>query len=477
MERRAYTSFRSAVVEGKNSVIAEVEACLAAIEKSKDLNAYLSVYAEEARAAAKVADVRYSNGTARPLEGLILSVKDVIAYQNHPLQASSKILNGYTSPFNATVLDRLIDQGAIVIGRVSCDEFAMGSSNESSAFGPVKNPVDPSCVPGGSSGGSAASVAAGTCHASVGSDTGGSVRQPASFCGLVGLKPSYARLSRFGLIAYASSFDCIGFLTNTVEDAALMLEFSAGQDQRDATSSSAIVPKYSQLEALKEPLKIAIIKDTLFHDGIQSEIVKLTEAKIELLRSQGHTVNFVDFPLLDFILPIYYILTTAEASSNLSRFDGVRYGHRSEHRGTLQDLYAKSRSEGFGAEVKRRILLGTFVLSASYYDAYYTQAQKVRRLVREKTLEILQEHDCILTPTTPTTAFKLNKSFTNPVESYLADLFTVQASVAGLPAISLPSGLDQKGLPIGLQLVTGNMEEEKLLRIAKTFMQTQSVTV
>jgi aspartyl-tRNA(Asn)/glutamyl-tRNA(Gln) amidotransferase subunit A len=477
LERRAYAPFREAVEKGQTTALAEVNACLSAIENNKNLNAFLSVYAEEAKIAAKSADERFANGNARALEGLILSVKDVIAYKDHPLQASSKILNGYISPFHSTVLQRLVEAGAIVIGRVSCDEFAMGSSNQSSAFGPVKNPVNPDLVPGGSSGGSAASVAAGTCHASLGSDTGGSVRQPAAFCGLVGLKPSYSRLSRYGLIAYASSFDCIGILANTIEDTALILELCAGEDELDATSSSAPTMAYSRIPKLDQALKVAVIRDTIAHEGIQKEIVEATEATIELLKSQGHTVTLVDFPLLDYILPVYYILTTAEASSNLSRFDGVRYGYRSSANASLHDLYSKSRSEGFGPEVKRRILLGTFVLSASYYDAYYTQAQKVRRLVRDKTLEILGEHDCILTPTTPTTAFELNKSFSNPVESYLADLFTVQASVAGLPAISIPVGNDHQGLPIGLQLVTGNMEEGKLLQIAQAFMQLQQVQV
>ncbi len=470
---RSYTQFRKKLSAGGTSCVEEVSACLKSIEDHKSLNAYVEVWAEEAMAAAKVSDQNFELGVARPLEGLVVSLKDVISYKGHALQASSKILEGYISPYNSTVVERLSQAGAIFIGRVSCDEFAMGSSNESAVYGPVKNPLDESKVPGGSSGGSAASVAAGTAHISIGSDTGGSVRQPASFCGIVGFKPTYSRISRFGLIAYASSFDCIGILSPLVEDAALVMEVIAGHDPKDATSSKKAVPEYhKQLTSnVRSKKRIALINDTIEHPGLQPAVKENINHIVHLLKEDGHEVEKVNFPLLDYILPVYYILTTAEASSNLSRFDGIRYGYRSNSNEEIDLLYKNSRSEGFGNEVKRRILLGTFVLSASYYDAYYTKAQKVRRLVREQTLKILDSFDFILTPTTPSSAFEIGKKSENPVESYLADLFTVQASVAGLPGISIPSGKDSNGLPFGIQLVGRAFEEGDLMNFSHQLSQ------
>jgi aspartyl-tRNA(Asn)/glutamyl-tRNA(Gln) amidotransferase subunit A len=322
-------------------------------------------------------------------------------------------------------------------------------------------------VPGGSSGGSAVAVQADLCLASLGSDTGGSVRQPAAFCGIIGLKPTYSRISRYGLVAYASSFDTIGILTRSIEDAALLLEIIAGKDEFDSTVSHRQVPAYTQQLTFNKKAKVAYIKDTLHSEGIQESIRKGMSTKIDFLKREGHIVEAIDLPALDYILPTYYILTTAEASSNLSRFDGVKYGYRSSQTDTLEHMYKYTRSEGFGEEVKRRIMLGTFILSASYYDAYYTKAQKVRRIIKQETDELLSVYDFLLLPTTPTTAFKIGEHTANPLEMYLADLFTVQANVAGIPAISVPNGIDTEGLPIGLQVMTSHFNESNLLAFSK----------
>lgn len=429
---------------------------------------FLSVFEEEALNRASEVDKKIKENKAGKLAGLVVGIKDVLAYQDHPLQASSKILEGFTSQFTATALQRLLDEDAIIIGRQNCDEFAMGSSNENSAFGPVLHAIDPTRVPGGSSGGSAVGVMADLCQISLGSDTGGSVRQPAGFCGVVGLKPTYSRISRYGLIAYGSSFDCIGIFGKCVEDVALVLEVIAGPDEYDSTVSQLPVPSYSDDLEQKSPgrYKIAYLREIDHSDAIQDEIRENIQEKIKKLKNAGYTVEAIDFPLMEYILPTYYILATAEASSNLSRFDGVRYGYRSSQTEDLHSMYKKSRSEGFGKEVQRRIMLGTFVLSASYYDAYYTKAQKVRRIIRDKTRALLKQYDFILMPITPTTAFKLGEHLDNPVEMYLADLFSVQANVVGVPAISVPCGKDKKGLPIGLQVIADDFEESKLLHFS-----------
>jgi aspartyl-tRNA(Asn)/glutamyl-tRNA(Gln) amidotransferase subunit A len=369
---------------------------------------------------------------------------------------------------------RLLAEDAIIIGRQNCDEFAMGSSNENSAFGPVLNDLDNSRVPGGSSGGSAVAVMADMCQISLGSDTGGSVRQPAAFCGVVGLKPTYSRISRYGLVAYASSFDCIGIFGKNVEDIALVLEVIAGADEFDSTVSKKEVPAYGRAltDTKQSTYKIAYIRE-LSSEVLQPEIRENLEAAIQQLKKDGHTLEEVEFPLMEYILPTYYILATAEASSNLSRFDGVRFGHRSEKTTDLESMYKKTRAEGFGKEVQRRILLGTFVLSASYYDAYYTKAQKVRRIIREKTKAILAKYDFLVMPITPTTAFKLGEHSESPVEMYLADLFSVQANVVGVPAISIPCGKDKNGLPIGLQVIADDFEEQKLLTFSNYFFNAQ----
>jgi len=454
------------------SCVERVNRFLTNIDAKKHLNVYLSVYGREALARAAEVDSKIKNKKAGKLAGLVIGLKDVLCYKDHPLQASSKILAGFESQFNATAVQRLLDEDAIIIGRQNCDEFAMGSSNENSAFGAVLNDLDNSRVPGGSSGGSAVAVMADLCDVSIGSDTGGSVRQPAAFCGILGLKPTYSRISRHGLIAYGSSFDCIGIFSKKLTDVALVFEVIAGADEFDSTVSRKEVPAYqSELTAAKKTtFKIAYLRDAFESKALQPEIKAVMAEKIQQLKEAGHTVEPIDFPLSEYILPTYYILATAEASSNLSRYDGVRYGYRSEQVTDLQSLYKKTRSEGFGKEVQRRILLGTFVLSASYYDAYYTKAQKVRRLIREKTKEIFSEYDFILSPTTPTTAFKIGEHTNNPIEMYLADLFSVHANVAGVPAISVPCGFDNEGLPIGLQLTADDFEESKLFQMSQVML-------
>lgn len=435
------------------------------------MNVFLTVYSEESLLRAQEIDKKIKNGSAGRLAGLVVGLKDVLCHEHHALQAGSKILDGFKSQFNATAVQRLLDEDAIIIGRQNCDEFAMGSSNENSAFGPVLNDIDNSRVPGGSSGGSAVGVMADLCQVSIGSDTGGSVRQPAAFCGVIGLKPTYSRISRYGLVAYGSSFDCIGIFSKSVEDNALVLEVMAGADEYDSTVSQLPVPSYTQeLIQSDRKYKIAFMNDVLQSPALQPAIKANIERKLNELKSHGHVVEGIDFPLNEYVLPTYYILATAEASSNLSRFDGVRYGYRSPNTTDLTSLYKKTRAEGFGKEVQRRILLGTFVLSASYYDAYYTKAQKVRRLIRDKLKEVLKKYDFIVTPTTPTTAFKLGAHSKNPVEMYLADLFSVQANVAGIPAISVPCGKDAEGLPIGLQIMADDFQESKLFQFSKILL-------
>jgi aspartyl-tRNA(Asn)/glutamyl-tRNA(Gln) amidotransferase subunit A len=442
---------------------------LANIDKKKHLNVFLDVYEKEARERALLVDSKIKYGTAGKLAGLVVGLKDVLSYAGHPLQATSKILNGYVCQYTATAVQRLLDEDAIIIGRQNCDEFAMGSSNENSAFGPVLNDLDNTRVAGGSSGGSAVAVMADLCDVSIGSDTGGSVRQPAAFCGVIGLKPTYSRISRHGLIAYGSSFDCIGIFSNHLPDAALVLETMAGKDDYDSTVSTQPVPSYSNElnHATARKYRVAYMRDTLESDALQPEIKESIYEKINQLKAAGHTVDAIDFPLNEYVLPTYYILATAEASSNLSRFDGVRYGHRSAAAHDLTSMYKKTRSEGFGKEVQRRIMLGTFVLSASYYDAYYTKAQQVRKLIRDHIKAIFTNHDFIILPTTPTTAFKLGEHTNNPIEMYLADLYSVQANVAGVPAISIPCGKDMKGLPIGIQIMADDFEESKLFQFSE----------
>ncbi len=460
-------SLHADLKQGKINCTQLVNDSLALIQQKKHLNAFLETFNDTALAQAKVVDEKLKNGKAGRLAGVIVALKDNICVKGQKVSASSKILEDFTSLYSATVVERLLAEDAIIIGRTNCDEFAMGSSNENSSLGNVLNPVNEKTVPGGSSGGAAAAVAAGLCHVAFGSDTGGSIRQPASFCGVVGFKPTYGRVSRWGLIAYASSFDQIGPLTKTVDDAALLLEIIAGKDEFDSTLSSKPVGEYSKHTTLNKKLKVAYLKECFESEGLDKEIKTNIEATLAKLKAEGHTVEPVDFPYLEFLVPTYYVLTTAEASSNLARFGGVPYGYRSKNATDLESTFKKSRSEGFGKEVKRRIMLGTFVLSAGYYDAYYAKGQQVRRMVRDKTLEILKNYDIIITPSTPGVAFEFGKNSADPIKMYLEDIFTVQANIAGVPAISVPAGKNKTGMPFGIQLMSAPFTEELLLAAAK----------
>ena len=458
---------QNALNNDTTNVVEITKTYLQNIAENQHLNAFIEVYSDEALEQARLVDEKLANCSAGKLAGMVVGIKDNLCYKNHKVSASSKILDGFESLFTATSVQRLIDEDAIIIGRLNCDEFAMGSANENTIYGTVKNPLDNSKVAGGSSGGSAAAVAAGLCLAALGSDTGGSIRQPAAFCGIVGLKPTYARVSRYGLIAYASSFDQIGPLTNNVSDAALILEVIAGKDDFDSTVSKKDVDNYSTAKFDNKPKKIAYISECLNRKGLDPEVKEFIENKIDKLKSEGHIVEPISFPYLDLLVPTYYVLTTAEASSNLARFDGVHYGYRSENITDLESTYINSRTEGFGEEVKRRIMLGTFVLSAGYHDAYFTKAQKIRRLIKDKTNEMFEEYDFVVSPTTPHTPFEIGKKQTDPTVMYLEDIFTVQANLAGNPAISLPLGKHSNGLPIGLHLMADNFKEADLFAFSK----------
>ena len=443
------------------------------IKGQQNLNAYLEVFAEEAIESAKVLDQERLDGKPMgPLHGVVVGIKDVISYKGHALSAASKMLENYKAVYSATAIERLLAAGAIIIGRQNCDEFAMGSSNENSAFGPVKNAANQSLVSGGSSGGSAVAVQANLCMVSLGSDTGGSVRQPADFCGVVGFKPSYGRISRYGLIAYASSFDQIGILSKNIADTAIVLEVIAGADEFDSTVSAQVVPAYSEaLNIVSAKKKIAYFKETLSHPGLDPEIKNQIENQIEQLRAAGHTVDAIDFDLLNYIVPTYYVLTTAEASSNLSRYDGIRFGHRTaENVEDLNALNTLSRTEGFGAEVQRRILLGTFVLSAGYFDAYFTKAQQVRQKLVDFTHQVFEQYDFIISPTVPTTAFKIGMEHPSATDIFLADIYTVYANLVGIPGISLPLYTHSNGMPFGLQVMSASFNESALLQFSNSIM-------
>ncbi len=436
------------------------------ISATAHLNAFIDVFAEEALDRARQLDQHKASGGQRgKLFGVVIAIKDVIAYQGHGLSAGSRMLKGFQSVYSATAVERLLSEDAIIIGNLNCDEFAMGSSNEHSAYGKVLNALDETRVPGGSSGGSAVAVQAGLCMASLGSDTGGSVRQPADFCGILGLKPGYGRISRHGLIAYASSFDQIGILGTHVEDLALLLEVMAGADAYDSTASTQPVPPYSQQLRGEGPYRIAYFRQALDHPALDPHIAAGIRKLIDALREKGHTVEPVDVDFLDHIVPTYYVLTTAEASSNLSRYDGVRFGYRSDKPATdLDNFYKANRSEGFGWEVKRRIMLGTFVLSTGYYDAYYTKAQQVRRQISDATQLIFKDFDLILSPVSPTTAFRFGEKSQDAVSMFLADIFTVYANLAGIPGLSFPIDKHPNGMPFGVQVMTNRMDELTLLR-------------
>ncbi|MCB9189585.1 MAG: Asp-tRNA(Asn)/Glu-tRNA(Gln) amidotransferase subunit GatA [Flavobacteriales bacterium] len=468
-EYRSYSEVRKDLFAGATNCVALVSYYIDKIKVS-ETNAVLEVFEQSAMSKAKEVDEKIQQGTAGKLAGMVIAIKDNICYKDHKVSGSSKILEGFESIYNATVVDRLLAEDAIIISRLNCDEFAMGGSNENSAYGNVLNPLDHSKVPGGSSGGSAAAVTEGLCLAALGSDTGGSIRQPASFCGIVGYKPTYGKVSRYGLLAYASSFDQIGPMTNTVEDAALIMEVIAGPDEYDSTASQKPAEQYSALLGENNKYKIAYIKDCFESEGIDSEIADKHENLIQELKSAGHQVEGVDFPLLEYMIPNYYILTTAEASSNLARYDGAHFGFRSPDAVDIESTYVKSRSQGFGEEVKRRIMLGTFVLSAGYYDAYYTKGLRVRRLIKEKTEELFKEYDFILLPTAPTTAFGIGENSEDPITMYLQDIFTVHANLAGIPAVSLPLYKHSNGLPFGTQLMAPKHQDAKLLAFSHTLM-------
>lgn len=469
---RSLDAVRKDLAAGEISCVELVNNYLLNISAAKDLNIFIEIFEKSAKAKAEEVDKKLKDGTAGKLAGLVISIKDNICYKGHKVSASSKILENFESVYSATVVDRLLEEDAIIIGRTNCDEFAMGSSNENSYYGAVKHPNLENKVPGGSSGGAAASVAANLCLAALGSDTGGSIRQPASFCGTVGFKPTYGRVSRNGLIAYASSFDQIGTITHLVEDSAAILEVIAGKDEFDSTLSSRAVGEYSNVIQQKEnkKKKIAYLDCYVEHEGLNPEIKNRILYIINTLKADGHIVEKVSFDLLEQMVPTYYVITTAEASSNLARYDGVHFGYRSENATDLLSTYVKSRSEGFGSEVKRRIMLGTYVLSSGYIDAYYSKAQKVRRIVRDKSRELLSNYDFIISPTTPHPAFDLNSQSDDPIKMYLEDIFTVQANLAGLPAISLPIGKSEINHPFGIQLMADVFQEEKLLSFSKQLM-------
>jgi aspartyl-tRNA(Asn)/glutamyl-tRNA(Gln) amidotransferase subunit A len=432
------------------------------------IHAYLTLCKDRAMEKARAVDRMVSAGQPLPpLAGVPVGIKDVMVTQGIRSTAGSKILENFIPPYDCTAVARLEAAGAIVLGKMNCDEFAMGSSNENSAYGPVRNPWDKSRVPGGSSGGSAAAVAAGMAVATLGSDTGGSIRQPASFCGVVGLMPTYGRVSRYGLIAFASSLDHIGPLTKTVRDAAIVLRVIAGHDPLDSTSADAPVPDYEA--GLAQPvrgLKIGVPTE-YFGEGLDNEIRNAVEQGIDRLRASGCEIVPISMPHTAYAIPTYYVIATAEASANLARFDGVRYGHRSKSAHTLSEMYRRSRDEGFGPEVKRRIMLGTYALSAGYYDAYYLKAQRVRTLLTRDFEQAFERVDAIVTPTAPTAAFKLGEKADDPLAMYLADIYTVTADLAGVPGISVPCGRTQSGLPIGLQALGRHFDESTVLRVAQ----------
>jgi aspartyl-tRNA(Asn)/glutamyl-tRNA(Gln) amidotransferase subunit A len=461
----------SAALEAKRLSATELTKAVIARTKAVEarVHAFNSFDEADALAQAAASDARRAAGQARgPLDGIPIALKDVIAVTGQPNTASSKILANFVSPYDATVTTKLKNAGAVIWGRLNCDEFAMGSSTENSAFGPTGNPWDTSRVPGGSSGGSAAALAAGEATATLGSDTGGSIRQPAALCGVVGVKPTYGLVSRYGLIAYASSLDQIGPFARTVEDAAIVLGAIAGHDERDSTSYKVDVPDYrGELTKRRGPWKLGIPKE-YFGEGLDPEIGRAVEQAIAYYRTQGCEIREVSLPHTRYCLDTYYIIATAEASSNLARFDGIRYGHRSSHAKDIVDLYFQSRAEGFGPEVKRRIILGTYVLSSGYYDAYYLRAQKVRTLIRQDFLKAYQEVDALITPTSPIPAFKIGEK-SDPLAMYLCDIYTIGVNLAGLPGVSIPCGFTGSGLPIGLQLIGQPFQEAELLAIAQAY--------
>jgi aspartyl-tRNA(Asn)/glutamyl-tRNA(Gln) amidotransferase subunit A len=464
---------RSSVQDRKITATALVEAFYAKIQKDDpQIGAYLILSRDRAlEQAGRMDQLASRGGKLPPLGGVPIGIKDVLATRGVRTTAGSKILGNYVPPYDCTAVSRLEAAGAVILGKLNCDEFAMGSSNENSAWHPVRNPRDPTRVPGGSSGGSAAAVAADMAVATLGSDTGGSIRQPASFCGVVGLMPTYGRVSRYGLVAFASSLDHIGPFTKTVKDAAIVLRTIAGRDPMDSTSADLPVPDYvAELEKPVHDLKIGVAKEYLA-EGLDREVRNAVEAAIQKLESLGCKIIEISLPHTKYAIPTYYVVATAEASSNLARFDGVRYGYRARDVRTLSEMYRRTRDQGFGAEVKRRIMLGTYALSAGYYDAYYLKAQKVRTLIATDFEEAFSKVDAIVTPTCPTAAFKLGEKSEDPLAMYLADIYTVTADLAGIPGISIPCGQTSGKLPIGLQILGRHFDEATILRVANAYEQ------
>lgn len=450
------------IFDGELSLKDNVSQFIQRISDNAHLNAFNEVFAEEALDQAEIIQQKIRERKHGKLAGLVIAVKDVLQLKGHKTTCSSNILKNFLSIYTATAVQKLIDEDAIIIGKTNCDEFAMGSSNENSALGFVRNPIDHERVPGGSSGGSAAAVAAELCDAALGTDTGGSIRQPAAFCGIIGLKPTYGRVSRYGLTAFASSFDSIGPFTKNIYDAAVILETISGRDQYDSTSSNFPIPNFIKELNGDKKFKVGIPKE-YFGEGLNEEIRKSIERVIIKLKDDGNEIIELSLPHTEYTIAAYYLLTTAEASSNLARYDGARYGFRADNFSSLISMYKKTRSEGFGKEVKRRIMLGTYVLSAGYYDAYYRKAQKVRRLIKEDFDNAFKHVDVLLTPTTPTTAFRIGEKSNDPLQMYLSDIYTTSANLAGIPGINIPIGFDSKNLPIGLQLLADQFNESFLL--------------
>ncbi len=454
----------------------KVQNFLENIKNNQHLNAFLQVFENKALQKAAELDKKISSGEKTgKLAGLVFAIKDNIAIKGEKLTCGSKILENFEAIYNATVIERILKEDGIIIGKTNLDEFAMGSSNENSAFGPVKNPYDQTRVPGGSSGGSAVAVAKNLCDVALGSDTGGSIRQPAAFCGVFGLKPTYGRVSRYGLVAFASSFDCIGPIANDTLTIAKVMEVISGYDEKDSTSSHLPIQNFSEIiNQTPEKIKVGLPVE-FFKEGLDEEIKSKIHECIEFLKSNSFEIYEISLPHLEYSIADYYLLTTAEASSNLSRYDGVKFGRRIENSLSLKDMYTQTRDEYFGTEVKRRIMLGTFVLSAGYYDAYYRKAQKVRRLIQNDFLNAFQKVDLIISPTTPTTAFKLGEKIGDPLSMYLSDIFTTSANLAGIPAMSIPIGFDSNRLPIGMQLMANHFKEDIILQVSnfieKNFIQ------
>ena len=461
-----FDSYRRRLSPGGESCEDRVGEYLSSIAAKNHLNAFLTVLKEEALADSRAVDKKIAAGTAGPLAGMVVAVKDVLSMKGTRTTCGSKILGKFEAIYDATVIERLKAADAIIIGKTNMDEFAMGSSTENSAYGPVKNPIDETRVPGGSSGGSAVAVAAGMAATALGSDTGGSIRQPAGLCGVFGLKPTYGRVSRYGLVAFASSFDQIGPFANSARDIAHLLGTIAGYDERDSTSANIPVPDYlSGMDRDLQGLRIGLPRE-YFNEALPADIRDPLERRIAQLKDAGVRFIEVGLPHAEYTIAAYYVLATAEASSNLARYDGARYGYRSEKANDLVEMYTKSRSEGFGAEVKRRIMLGTYVLSAGYYDAYYRKAQRVRRLIQKDFLDAFQNVDCLVTPISPTTAFRFGEKMDDPLQMYLSDIYTVSANLAGIPGISVPAGVDRQGLPVGIQILGKHFDEMTLLKVA-----------